>query len=349
MINVFIIEKPRLKAAYLPFLYPNWGFVENRTTPFLNRAAMELKEPVFNIVPKIEDADFLLPPYDYFALKEHFPGYLDDFIKLSLKTGKKILLFDLSDYSRKEIKIPNSIIFRLAVYGHLKKENEIIMPALVEDLSVGRELVLRRKKDAPVAGFCGYAGFKNFESKMRFLAKNFLIDLCAAFDERKRVFKQGLYFRRKALEALSRSKIVKTNFIARNFYSANLKTLEIPPEKARAEYIQNILNSDFTLCPKGDANYSARFYEVLSLGRIPVLIDTDCVLPLQDSLDYENFIVFADYKNIGKIDEIISDFYKNLDEDEFAKIQKRAREVFEKYLKIGHFFRIIESQLKKMV
>jgi len=146
---------------------------------------------------------------------------------------------------------------------------------------------------------------------------------------------------------LNRSSLIETNFILRKFYSCHTDTLKIPPETARQEYIENMIDSDFVLAPKGDGNFSMRFYEALSLGRIPILIDTETILPLENVIDYDSFILRVNYKNINKLDKIIADFYNQITNKEFIEMQKRARENFEKYLRIDAFFNYAFSQLNK--
>ena len=84
-------------------------------------------------------------------------------------------------------------------------------------------------------------------------------------------------------------------------------------------------NSDFALAIKGDGNFSFRFYEALSAGRIPFFINTECVLPLEDILDYQNFVLFVDYKKINSAGEIVGEFYENMDNDRFLKMQTSAK------------------------
>ena len=113
---------------------------------------------------------------------------------------------------------------------------------------------------------------------------------------------------------------------------------------ARTEYVDNIKNSDFTLSPKGDGNFSVRFFESLSLGRIPLLIDTDCALPLEDEVDYDEFILRVSYKDLPKLAQIVANYYSTLTPEAFLSEQKRCREVFEKYLKIDVFFKKVLTQ-----
>lgn len=67
---------------------------------------------------------------------------------------------------------------------------------------------------------------------------------------------------------------------------------------ARKEYIDNMLSGAFTLCMRGGGNFSYRFYEALSFGRIPVLIDTDTILPFENEIPWHEYIIRLDLKDI---------------------------------------------------
>ena len=159
-----------------------------------------------------------------------------------------------------------------------------------------------------------------------------------------RARKKGLYFRRQALAILKKSDKVATNFVIRTSYSGNAKTLTVDAKQARKDYVDNIKNLDFTLAPKGDGNFSVRFFESLSLGRIPLLIDTDCPLPLEEEIGYDDFILRVSHKDLPHIADRVAAYYSSLTPEDFIEKQKKCREVFEKYLKIDVFFRQVLTQ-----
>ena len=290
---------------------------------------------IYTTVDSPKDADYVAIPYSYFSI-QNIPGYIDECVAVAQSANKKILIFAYGD-SDEEINIPNSIIFRTSQYAGKKRGNEIIMPAYVEDLG-SDDFARRFKKDSkPVVSFVGWAGFKNFSQKIKYLYK---------IITKPYLYRQGLYFRRKALGVLNRSNLVDTAFVIRSSYSGHKNTIELSPEEARKQFVEKINNSDFSLAVKGDGNYSLRFYEILSLGRIPVLVDTDCPLPFEDKIKYDDFILRVDYSKINKIDKIISDYYKKIDGVRFVTMQERAREAFSKYLNIGSFFMIAFKKLE---
>jgi hypothetical protein len=82
-----------------------------------------------------------------------------------------------------------------------------------------------------------------------------------------------------------------------------------------------------------------RFYEALSLGRIPLFIDTESPLPLEDEINYDEFILRIDHRDIHNIADRVADYYAALTPEEYKKKQGRCREVFEKYLRLDVFYR----------
>ncbi len=345
MVNIYITNKFVENIRYLPILFPLLGPLKDEKRLFADKGDRAFIEPVFNLVKNVNEADFVLFPHDfyYFMIGRISKEYLDEHILFAQKHKKKLLIFDLSDLTEKEIDVPYSIVFRIAGYRHRQKKNEIIMPTFVEDLSEHQEITWRRKSEKPIVGFCGWAGLKNTKQRIRFWLKNFFmsIRIFLTSDKNLGVHRQGVYFRMKAIKALEKCGGVIRNFIIRKTYSSHKLTIELPPEQARKQYIENISGSDFTLCVRGDANSSCRFFETLSLGRIPLVVDTDCVFPLRDVIDYGKFALFVDYKNFDGICGIVEDFYKKISNEEFIQMQKAARAAFEKYLSAGAFLKYI--------
>ena len=62
------------------------------------------------------------------------------------------------------------------------------------------------------------------------------------------------------------------------------------PEARWALFKSSIENSETVLCPRGTGQNSARFFQTMALGRIPVLIGDDCVLPFEEVIDYSKAI-----------------------------------------------------------
>jgi hypothetical protein len=331
----------------VPALFPNFGVRSRQQDLFFDAPAHYLTEAIFDIVDNPAQARFLLIPYNYFNAVRT-AGYIERFIALSEQYGKKIIVFVQSDF-HDPISIPHAIVFRTSIYKREKKEHEYVIPPMVEDLSRTYTAPIRTKSTKPIIGFCGWAGFSSQKDRLKFYIKNMgnNLEQLARWDSTRAVYKKGIYFRQKALAALRRSPRVQTNFIIRTSFSGHVDTIAQDPQVARLEYVQNMLNADFVLAPKGDGNYSLRFYEALSLGRIPILIDTDSVLPIEDELAYDDFILRVRYRDINRLGNIVADFYNRLSPDEFARMQERARAAFAEHLRADAFMPHIAAILER--
>jgi len=275
--------------------------------------------PVVQFVNTINEADYLLIPHNWTHVDRNV-----EFVKQYIHSDKKTIIFWFGDSINPVIlpptmatSFPNAIIFRTSEYKSKMEHNEIIMPTVVEDLGTKYGFESRLKGDRPIVGFVGWAGQKGL-AKIKSAMKNIF---------KSGPYKKGLYFRKLAIDILSRSPLVRTNFVLKDQYKSG----------SQEDYVANIKNTDFTLAPKGDGNYSARFYETLSLGRLPILIDTECVLPLENEINYDEFIVRVPYQDIARTTEYVIKFYHDMSNDEYKSKQAHAREVFEKYLRIDKY------------
>jgi len=338
MLNIYIYKKVE-NLEHLNLLDHYLGRSDFGAKRSGDEAISLLKKQFFNLVDSPEKADYFLIPHNYLKISDN--AYVDVFINLSQQFKKKILIFSYGD-SDDIIDIPNSIIFRTSSYKSSLRSNEIIMPAIADDLMQG-ELVIHNKRSVPVVGFCGWA---SLDGLLGYL-KQYLKSLQFALLNSPR--KKGILFRIQILNILKKSKLLETDFIIRKSYSGNEKTRIGNFVDLRNEYIENIKNSDFSLAVKGDGNFSIRFYEILSLGRVPLFVDTDCLLPLEDVINYNDFILRVDYRNIKKIDKTVSEFYLSLSNDKFVLMQNKAREMFGNYLRIDKYFEYVLNKdfLKK--
>ena len=88
------------------------------------------------------------------------------------------------------------------------------------------------------------------------------------------------------------------------------------------EYIHHLEKNTYIVCPRGTENYSFRIYEALSRGRIPVIIDTDVVLPKE--INWDELAIKVPYESLDKIFDLVLRDYRSRSESEFLARQKRA-------------------------
>ncbi|HYD92903.1 MAG TPA: exostosin family protein [Candidatus Paceibacterota bacterium] len=294
---------------------------------FAITTTQEVKEP--------QEADFLIVPQSIRKITPDIKVYLDEVGSHAESLNKQVIVFLTGDLChRVHIQHPAYIVFKPSEYRSARRSNEILFASFTEDLGERVKSSLRVKGSRkPIVGFCGYAGFPNLRARIKYYFENFFLDLSSRTQ-----YKRGIYFRRKAIQLLERDTRIEKLFVIRSSFSGNTATIKEDPQSLRSEFIENILESDFILCPKGDGNFSARFYETLSLGRIPVLIDTDMILPFEQYLDYSTFTIRVPYHKIGCIGNYIMDIWNKLSDEEYAEMQKRAREVYRNYLRFDAYF-----------
>ena len=293
------------------------------------------------LVREPADADFFLLPHSYFSARAVARKYAEDFIHLAEKCGKKVVLFSEGD-TDESIMIPHAIVFRTSQYTHKKHKNEIMMPPQVyaEDVLLESAFSLRPKREKPVVSFCGWAELGTLTQKTKFFLRNAYADARTFLgDPHAEARKQGIYFRKKAMGFLEKSPLVETSFLKRDFFSVNKHTIKLPREILRSQYIENMTHSDFVLAPKGDGNFSIRFYEALALGRIPVLVDTQSILPCEDEIPYNEYIVRVPHQKIPFIGAYIAHYYNQHTETSYVEAQQRVRALFLEKLRMDMFLK----------
>lgn len=89
-------------------------------------------------------------------------------------------------------------------------------------------------------------------------------------------------------------------------------------------YLDEMLLSQFVLCPKGICSYTPRFFETMAVGRVPVLIADEWVPP--DNLDLEAVAVVVPEKRLGDLEEIL-----NAKKSQAAEMGRKGRLYWKKH------------------
>lgn len=267
-------------------------------------------------------------------------------VDLARSAGKPIVLFSMGDYTAK-IPFSGMTIFQPCAYRSRRFENGnrvFALPAFIPDyveLYCNGQLPLREKRPRPVVGFCGLAGGKWYQLAYR-LTK---------LQVHRAAFRLGItpwepppfeptIFRRKVLALLEACPEIECNFILRDRYRAGYRAKKKDPfHPTRMEFIQNMLDSDYIVCMRGGGNFSVRFYEALCMGRIPVFVDTDCLLPLDHVIDYSEFTVWAENKSLDQLASTVSHFHSRIPNDlEFQFLQLKCNQMWHQYLSRHSFW-----------
>lgn len=338
MYSVFI-GTPLSSYSIIPLLFPNLGISDKPSWLFQRHAFSYLNTPVVNIISQPKKADFLLVPHHYDLVRTN-KNYLQTFHNLAQQYRKQLIIFDYGDNSH-SLPYPNTIVFKTSQYRHKLQPNEIIMPAYTEDL--GRQAKFREKNKTPIIGFCGWATYNSTRQEViAKIRKYILVVKSIVLNNNTPLFYQpGILLRSDIIARLRKSRKVKTNFIVRKSYSGHTSTISVDSKKARQEFIDSLKNSDFILTIKGNGNYSQRFYEGLSMGRIPIIVDTDNVFPLEDKIPYSQFSLILSLKDMSRIDQIVASYYQVLSPSDYQKKQQKAQHYYRRYLRIDQYFKYL--------
>ena len=140
--------------------------------------------------------------------------------------------------------------------------------------------------------------------------------------------------RGRILESFKKNIKLEANIISRK----RRDNRHISKEKYKFEYWNNMLDSPFILCMRGNGNFSVRFYETLALGRIPVLIDTDCVLPLSNEIDWYKHCIIVSNGNSDRIAESVHHILNEISNNEIKNMQIENRKLWIDKLSYSGFF-----------
>jgi len=158
-----------------------------------------------------------------------------------------------------------------------------------------------------------------------------------------------LFGRKKYIDYLSNSGF-RTNFIIRENYFHTQRMRSYEKRKMTEEYFLNIKNNLFTFCYRGAGNFSERFYETLMMGRIPIVINTNCLFPYDDIIDYNEVGLFIHEYELDQnmnLGERITAYYEQ-NKHRLIEIQQNNRALYLKYFQKSKlwntFFRHIKDK-----
>jgi hypothetical protein len=206
---------------------------------------------------------------------------------------KKVILFFVSDFQEK-LNIPNNIVFfRTSMLKSKRKENEFVLPYIWEEIKDTASELLP-KLNQPIIGFCGN-------------------------------IKHNIGKRFTTIKKFKRDSRFISNFILRQgFWGGKPNDVDY-----KNEYIDNIKQSHFSICNRGRGNFTIRLYQVLSLGRIPVLIDSDMMFPFENEIDWNQISVRS--KSQNQLIEKTFLFWESKGEKEMGESQLLSKDVYENY------------------
>ena len=207
--------------------------------------------------------------------------------------NKKTITFFNDDKSASS-NLPECVdVYRTSIIGSKRKANEFSLPAWSRDFTDTHKRTLRIKSTKPIVSFCGA-----ITNPLRHLS----------------------------LLALTQNNNIKTNFIVRDaFWGGNTHDKNL-----RNEYINNMIDSDLVLCVAGAGNFSFRLYECMSLGRVPIILNTDLCLPCDDIINWKEISIWVE--DIEHLTDNINTFWNHLNDSAYAELQNKIRNIYEELI-----------------
>ncbi len=277
---------------------------------------------VFEIVDSAAESDVCIYP-KWLHFSKGTREAADAVCEIAERANRPAIFFQLFDHG-----IPfvprYGFVFHPSVFASRRHPREFAMAPQTDDilLYTGNQVDTRPKSIKPIVSFCGNAGDPAKDLALLMLGR-----------PRNAV---GMWYRRRTLAAIRRCSDVETRFVLRSGFwggcVTKTSTDEVLRARLREEYVRNVIDSDYVLCIRGAGNFSFRFYEALSAGRIPLLIDTDCYLPFQNTINWNEHCIVVPYRDIHKANEIILAFHEKLTAESFRQLQFRNRQLWEQYL-----------------
>ena len=308
-------------------------------------------EYYYKIVSNVSDCDYILNPE---IINKHFKKSsgtsIKKIIENSINANKKVICFTSGDFGKSIIS--NQIIMLRMGGFKSKMKTENFISAYVSDpyLILNQPFSAIKKLERPTVGFVGNSDgsfVKLMKEFLLFLKKNSLVFLGKEYHDYQKFYPSS-YFRYKYLKIIQKEKNINSDFIFRKKYSAGAKN-EITKLETSIEFFNNIKNNMYTFCLRGSGNFSIRFYETLAMGRIPILIDTDCKLPFEDSIKWNNHAVIIPEIHYKSIVNRLLEFHNSHSETELVQMQKNNRNLWESYFTRNNFYVQLATSLEKPI
>ena len=186
----------------------------------------------------------------------------------------------------------DAIFFRQSFIASKKKKNELLLPSSYGCVAGNIDMEICEITDKPKISFCGSKTSHSCRPPMFTILENNENIVC---------------------------KFIFTDIPCSGFADPEI-------EKKSVDFNETMRTSEFVFCPRGNGNFSIRFYEALLSGRIPVVIKSDNELPFNRYIDWNKLCVVSE--NIDTVVEDIINFHKNND---LIEIQKKCKETFQEY------------------
>jgi len=293
------------------------------TTVHFGRELADAFDRHWRVAPTIADCDVVVYAHAYQDGPE-----TESVAAAARAAGKPCLFFSL-DETLPPSRLRYGTLYRSSIFEHLPHERTI--PVFINDPLTEVEAAVAGPltwEPRPRVGFCGYVGTAASRLAFRLLGARQKVD--------------GLALRAATLAALRRDPRLDCEFLSRATYlgSATLSAFDRshPLAGARGAFLANLFGCPYNLAIRGKGNHSVRFYEILAAGRIPLFVNTGCVLPLEREIDWHAHTLWCEAADLDRIGDVVVAGHQARSGEEFLRLQRANRLLWEQRLKPEPFF-----------
>ncbi len=350
---LFVDPSWRRSGIHSPLMIPWWGNPYGPESLFAKEMfdAHQFDTSAYEITDDISKAQMVFAPYRHNWLRTSDPALLQECLEMA-KSARLPLLIDGVGDSNHPVRLPNTYVLRIGGYKFIPEPRCIQIPPPSDDLLkrvCGGVWEPRTKSEGkPVVGFAGWAHLTQ-KQRLRNFVKELPTRIRGFFDDRYQAMQKGVLWRERTLRVLERSPLVMLNLRVRQSFSGSTKTAQADMRQLRQELVDTVLNSDYCLDVRGDANDSTRLFEILSLGRIPVVLDTERRFPFAHTIAYRDFCLIIDFRRVDELPHIIAEFHASVSPEHFEQMQRACREAFVRHFRIDAQMRHIIEELKRVI
>ncbi len=247
----------------------------------------------------------------------------------------KPLIVDATSDADAPLELPSACVLRFGLYGTLQHPYETERPYwFSQDTYQHLSALPFHPAQQPVVGFCGTTNSKGRKFRLgRMLplgvSKNILSRGKTAQPLSTRI-KKGMSHRLRAacLDILAEDARVKVNFDITNHLDDYYDPTNAHRPSLEQRFVNNMGDCLYNLCVRANGNYTSRFYMALIAGRIPLVLDTDCVFPWEEKVH----MVKVPVRMLDQIGEFVVQHFERHSHRDLMEMQRENRETYQKYM-----------------
>ena len=342
-------------VPHVPMLVPFMGAIDPPESPEHTRfdRYAELGKALF-AVSSLAEADVAVLPFGWESVlaDRSLEDRAQRFADSVRRAGKRLIVFCESD-SAEPVPLYGATVYRTSLYRSTRSATEHAMPGWTGDLSVFRGAPLSAvvRGERPIAGFLGNVSPRS-QSVLSSARVELLHAIGRATGQPHSWHARATYAkaRARAVEILETSPLIdarverETRFAGGSMRPDGTFDWEIL-RAARERFVRHADSCDYLLSVRGGGNFSYRFYEAMCLGKIPLFVDTECVLPFDEIVDWRSRMVWVDSSALGELPDKLVAFDRALDTGSRAARQSDARAAWERWLSPEGFFATLATEL----